>query len=128
MRVLIDTHVLIWWWDRPDLLSDTVHALLTDPAATVHVSAVTGWEIATKVRAGKLAEMAPHIDGFGRHVAADGFRHLDVRHDHGVRGGLLDGRHGDPFDRILAAQSLIENLTLVTRDREIASFGCKVLW
>lgn len=58
----------------------------------------------------------------------DGFQHLSVTHQHGVKGGLLDGDHRDPFDRLIAAQALIEGLTVITRDREIAQFGCKVLW
>ncbi len=58
----------------------------------------------------------------------EGFHHLDVRQDHGIRGAMFEGDHKDPFDRLIAAQALIEDLTVITRDPQIAAFGCKVLW
>lgn len=61
-------------------------------------------------------------------VIGDGFAHLDVKPVHGVKGGMLPGDHRDPFDRLIAAQALIEGLIVVTRDPEIAAFGCEVLW
>jgi len=128
MRLLIDTHALIWWWDEDRKLSPTAQGELTDRRNVVFVSAASGWEMATKVRAGRLPSMAPRIAHFDQSVRGDGFEHLDVRYDHGVKGGLLPGVHRDPFDRLLAAQALIDGLTVVTCDRQLAAFGCKVLW
>lgn len=128
MRLLIDTHVLIWWWDEHSKLSARVRDALVSDVAEIYVSAVSGVEIGTKVRLGKLPQMAPLISDFGALIEADGFRHLDIAYEHGVRAGLMPGEPRDPFDRILAAQAQIENLTIVTRDPAIAALGCEVLW
>ena len=128
MRFLVDSHALIWWWDGSPKLSDTVRAVLGDRANAVYVSAATAWEIATKIRADKLPSMVERMTIFDRSVVQDGFVHLDVRHEHGIVGGLLEGDHRDPFERIIAAQAIVDDLILLTRDRELAAFGCKVLW
>ena len=122
MRLLLDTHALIWWWKDDRNLSTEVRTAMIDKANEVFVSAVTAWEIATKVRKGQLPEMREILPQFTDHVLRDGFRFLPVSADHGLRGGSLGGAHKDPFDRLLAAQALIENLTLISRDREIAAF------
>lgn len=128
MNLLVDSHALIWWWDCDAKLTPTAHAALENRANAVFVSAATAWEIATKVRAGRLPTMRDRVAAFDENVIDDGFHHLEATYKHGVAGGLLPGAHGDPFDRLIAAQALIEDLTVVTRDREIAAFGCKVLW
>ena len=128
MRLLLDTHALIWWWKDDPILPADARAAMTDPANHVFVSAATGWEMATKVRKGQLPEMRDRLPVFDHDVVQDGFRHIAVTSAHGVRGGSLAGSHKDPFDRLIAAQALIEDLTVITRDREIAAFGCKVLW
>ncbi|WP_203308896.1 MULTISPECIES: type II toxin-antitoxin system VapC family toxin [Sphingomonas] len=125
---LLDTHTLIWWWNDPDRLSSTLIDVLGDPANPVFVSAISGLEIAIKVRIGQLPAMAARIEDFDAAIRRDGFVHLPVMHAHAVRGGLMPGSHRDPFDRILAAQALTDDLTVVTRDAEIAAFGCKVVW
>ena len=130
MAYLLDTHALIWWWDDNARLPEGIRALLSDPYNDVLVSAAVGWEMATKVRVGKLPEMAEAVKdrNFGRWVIEDGFQHLDIRQDHGVRAGMLPGEHRDPFDRMLAAQALIEGLTVISRDPALAAFGCDVIW
>lgn len=125
---LLDTHTLIWWWNDPERLSPALIGLLGDPANSVSVSAVSGLEIAIKVRIGQLPAMERRIADFDAAIRRDGFQHLPVTHAHAVRGGLIPGSHRDPFDRIIAAQALIDDLTVVTRDAKIAAFGCKVLW
>lgn len=127
-RLLLDTHALIWWWKDDPMLPATSRAAMTDPANDVFVSAATAWEMATKVRKGQLPDMAHALPTFHDDVVRDGFHHLSVTTAHGLRGGAMPGTHKDPFDRMLAAQALLENLTVVTRDRAIASFGCEVLW
>lgn len=101
---------------------------MADRDNEVFVSAASAWEIATKVRKGQLAEFAASLSTFTQDVVRDGFKNLDVNARHGLAGGSLRGEHKDPFDRLLAAQALLEDLVVVTRDREIAAFGCKVLW
>lgn len=130
MAFLLDTHALIWWWDEDDKLSASARTVLGDSARSVLVSSVTAFEIANKVRAGKLDAMAAAVEGdsFADWVRLDGFGQLDLRSDHGVLAGRLAGDHRDPFDRMIAAQALIENLTVLTRDLQIAAFGCRTLW
>lgn len=128
MRYLLDTHTLIWWWNAPHRLSSGVVTMMTDRSNMIFVSAISGLEIAIKVRIGQLPAMRDRIGVFDAAIREEGFQHLAVEHHHSVKAGLLAGPHRDPFDRILAAQALIEDMTVVTRDREIAEFGCKVLW
>jgi PIN domain nuclease of toxin-antitoxin system len=128
MQVLLDTHTLLWWWADDPRLSLAARTMIEEDDTIVYVSAVSALEIAIKIRLGKLPDMVDKIHRFDQAVHEDGFHLLVVRPDHGVHGGLLPGDHRDPFDRVLAAQGLIDRLTIITRDREIAAFGCKVLW
>ena len=127
-RYLLDTHALIWWWLGDPSLSDPVRIMLEERSATICVSAISAIEIGMKVKAGRLPVMAEPLADFDKAVRREGFGHLPVCFDHARRAGLLDGAHRDPFDRIIAAQGIIEGLTVVTKDREIASFGCEVIW
>lgn len=111
----------------PRLSAKAVGAI-GDPETDVYVSAASAWEIATKVRLGKLQDMADRLAFYRRDLAADGFRTIVIGEDHALLAGSLPGKHGDPFDRLLAAQALVEDLVVVTRDPAIAGFGCKVLW
>lgn len=128
MKCIVDTHALIWWWNDDPSLSTPARGALAARSNAIFVSAATAWEIATKVRAGRLPSMAQRVLLYDRDVTEDGFAHLDIRPEHGVRGGLLEGDHRDPFDRLIAAQALIEDMTVITRDPEFGRFGCKVLW
>lgn len=128
MRLLLDTHALIWWWKDDPVLPAETRIVMADEANDVYVSAATGWEIATKVRKGQLPEFRSRIQSFQDDVLREDFRHLAITVQHGVHGGSLPGMHKDPFDRIIAAQALLDDLTVVTCDREIAAFGCKVIW
>ncbi|VXC64964.1 type II toxin-antitoxin system VapC family toxin [Sphingomonas sp. 8AM] len=128
MRLLLDTHALLWWWFDDATLPDRAKAAIGDRANEVHVSAASGWEIATKIRKGHLLGLADRMANFERYLADDGFRALSITMAHGVRSGALPGAHKDPFDRMLAAQALIEDLTLVTCDRVMTDFGCETFW
>jgi PIN domain nuclease of toxin-antitoxin system len=99
-----------------------------DEANAVLVSAASAWEIATKHRLGKLNEAADALRRFDELVSADGFEHLPVSHFHGIRAGGHAAEHRDPFDRMLAAQSELECLPLVTCDPAFALFGTRTLW
>jgi PIN domain nuclease of toxin-antitoxin system len=128
MYVLLDTHVLIWWWAEDKLLPAAIRDLMASPDTTVFVSAVSALEIAIKVRLGRLPSMEAHIDQFNEGVVGDGFVHLNVHYEHAWTAGLLPGAHRDPFDRTLAAQSICEAMPIITGDPAFASFGCKVIW
>lgn len=127
MRCLLDSHALIWWWLGDPSLSASARTALATRANAIFVSPVSAIEIAIKVRRGTLNLAEPLAD-FENALAQDGFLHLPVNFLHARDAGLLAGEHKDPFDRILAAQALIEGLTVVTRDPEIARFGCRTLW
>lgn len=127
MRLLIDTHVALWWWRSSAQLSEVARQAIAG-ADTVFVSAVTGFEIANKFRIGKLTMLGDPAETLPRLMAAHDFSPLPVSGAHALAAGLLPGVHRDPFDRLIAAQALAEGMTVVTRDPVFTDFGCKVLW
>lgn len=128
MRLLLDTHALLWWVTDDERLSAAAKRAVADPDNEVFVSAACAWEIATKQRLGKLDDL-PHVaERYVELIAADGFQHLAVDHRHALRAGGYALEHRDPFDRMLAAQSELERMPLVTRDPAFALFGTRTLW
>lgn len=123
MRLLLDTHVVLWWQtDDRRLGREARKAIAT--ADIVWVSAVSGWEAAIKAALGRL-----RLDEkFRLLVAADDFTELPVALTHTERLLELPPHHGDPFDRLLVAQALAERATLVTHDRALAPYGVPVIW
>ena len=128
MRLLLDTHALLWWWADDLRLSQAARAAIADEANEVLVSAASAWEIATKQRLGKLPPLPQQGGDFAALVAAEGFSSLAVTHTHAWRAGAWAIEHRDPFDRLLAAQSALEQLMLVTRDPAFAAFDTRTLW
>lgn len=128
MRLLLDTHALLWWLTDDARLSAAARAALLDKGNEIHVSAASAWEIATKQRLGKLDGIAPVAEWFGQLAAADGFAHLPISFLHALRAGAYPLEHRDPFDRMLAAQSELEAMVLVTRDPEFGAFACHTFW
>ena len=128
MNLLLDTHALIWWWTNDTRLSKRVRKLLLDTENAIHVSAASAWEIAIKQRIGKLGDVPYASEQFSSLVDADGFAHLPMRYEHALRAGAYASEHRDPFDRMLAAQSEIESMSLVTRDPLLEGLGCKTIW
>lgn len=128
MKLLLDTHTLLWWLTDDPQLSRAARTAIAKPVNTVLVSAASAWEIATKHRLGKLVLAAEALARFDELIEADGFEHLPISHRHAIRAGSYPAEHRDPFDRILAAQSTIEEATLVTRDPAFVLFGTKTLW
>ena len=127
MRLLLDTHTLIWWWLEDSKLSRAARAAIIGDDE-IFVSPVSAFEIALKVRAGKLPTMIEPLDQFENATRGDGMLHTPLTHEHGRLAGLLPGDHRDPFDRLIAAQSIIEDMTVITRDVEFSACGCKTLW
>jgi PIN domain nuclease of toxin-antitoxin system len=128
MRYLLDTHALIWWWIDSPRLSANVRALMTDPANDFLVSAASAWEIATKYRIGKLTELEDPVGRFASLMESNRFIRLAITEDHALCAGALTGDHRDPFDRMIAAQALVEGVAVVTLDPAFVGFGCRVVW
>jgi PIN domain nuclease of toxin-antitoxin system len=128
MRLLLDTHALLWWLTDDPRLSTRARQVIADTDNEVFVSAASAWEIAAKQRIGKLDEVPDAADRYGELIDADGFTHLPVTHLHALRAGRWRVDHRDPFDRMLAAQSTQERMPLVTRDRAFEQFEIQTLW
>ena len=128
MQLLLDTHALIWWLAADDALSATARSAIEDQANDVFVSAASAWEIATKHRIGRLpgaALLAADVAGF---VAAQGFNELPVSIRHGQIAGSLPPIHKDPFDRMLIAQAVVTDMTLVSNEALFNAYGVARLW
>ena len=128
MRLLLDTHALLWWWTDNPGLSAPARRSIADGTSEVFVSAASAWEIATLRRLGRLDHAPDTFDRFHELVTADEFRHLAITYPHCLRAGAYAAEHRDPFDRMLAAQSEMESLTLVTKDLAFGQFGTTVIW
>jgi len=127
-RILLDTHAFIWWLAGDELLSLRARAAIADPAAEVLVSAATSWEIATKVRLGKLAGMQEAARDMAATIRAHGFEPLDITVEDGQRAGNLKGAHKDPFDRMLIAQALRLDIPLISNEVVFGDYGIHRLW
>lgn len=128
MSHLLDTHVLLWWYLDNAKLPERTRRLIADSRTVILVSAVSALEIATKVRLGKLKQADRLIAQFTEALAAERFVERPVTVEHGRRAGLLEGDHRDPFDRLLAAQALCDDLTIVSNDRMLDQFNVRRLW
>lgn len=128
MLVLLDTHALLWWLADDPSLSRRARAAIADVTHGVLVSAVAAWEIATKVRLGKLPTAADLAADLASIVDAEGFEILPISGDHAIRAGLLPGSHKDPFDRMLIAQAQAENLVLVSNEQAFDAYGVRRIW
>jgi PIN domain nuclease of toxin-antitoxin system len=128
MRVLLDTHALLWWAHEPEKLSETALEVIGDGANEVFVSAVSAMEIATKSRQGRLEYKSSLASHFLARIADFGFVPLSVSGAHAQRAGSLPGDHKDPWDRLLAAQSQMEEVPLVTTDKRMSDWNVQALW
>ena len=124
IRLLLDTHALLWWLAGDEALSPDAHDAIADPDHLPLVSAASIWEVAIKRSLGKLSIEADLLDA----VEAEGFEWLPVAPRHAWRTSVLPHRHRDPFDRLLVAQALSEGVPVVTRDQRFAAYGVAVRW
>jgi PIN domain nuclease of toxin-antitoxin system len=122
LRFLLDTHVLLWW-ARDEPLSPEARAAIASGENDVLVSAASIWEAEIKSASGKL-ELGRDLS---KEAGAKGFRELRITFEHAVAAARLPPHHPDPFDRMLAAQVQLENLTLITRDPAFAPYGIPLL-
>jgi PIN domain nuclease of toxin-antitoxin system len=128
MRLLLDTHAFLWWVTDDDRLSTAGRASIGASENEVFLSAVSAWEIITKVRIGRLPIAEP-VDGFiARHLDENAFQPLSITMRHTFALQTLPDLHRDPFDRMLVAQALTEAMPLVTGDRAVRAYPVSTIW
>jgi PIN domain nuclease of toxin-antitoxin system len=128
MKVLLDTHVLLWATLSPSALSRESAAIIADETNIIFVSAVSAWEIATKVRIGKLPGAEALERDFLDIMDSAGYTLLAIDAACALRAGRLSSEHRDPFDRILAAQALAADIPILSTDIKLDSFGIRRIW
>ncbi len=128
MRLLLDTHALIWWLAGDDELSLPARDAIGDMANSVSVSAASAMEVITKFRLGKLPRAALLAHDFAPIIGSQGFTELPVTFRHAIAAGGLNIVHKDPFDRLLIAQAQVEEMILVSNEMVFDGFGVRRLW
>lgn len=128
MRYLLDTHTLLWAFNAAPSLSARARKLIEDGSNEILVSAASAWEIATKVRVGKLPTGEELVSEFDNYLAQLGIDSLPISIGHAVRAGALSGEHRDPFDRMLIAQAQMENLAIISNDRIFDEYHVRRIW
>ena len=128
MRLLLDTHVLIWWLAGDPILSANAKAAIADPGNEALVSAASAWEITTKYRIGKLPQAAALAADVPGVLTGQGFVELPITVRHGQAAGSLPGPHRDPFDRMLIAQAVLADLVLASNEAVFDRYGVRRLW
>jgi len=130
VRLLLDTHAFLWWVNPHERMSPYAREVLADGANEVFVSTITPWEVAIKAAIGRFDMPRPLGPFFEREIAANGFRVLAVELNHAVAVRELPvfAEHRDPFDRMLVAQATVEDLALVSGDKQFDAYNVKRLW
>jgi len=128
VRFLLDTHTLLWAFNAEPALSSRARRLIQDGSNQILVSAASAWEIATKVRLGKLPTGEELVSDLEHYLAQLGCDALPISLDHALRAGRLPGGHRDPFDRMLIAQAQAENVPVISNDRVFDGYGVERIW
>lgn len=128
MKVILDTCSLLWWWSKPQRLTPRARDIIRDPGTSVYVSVASAWEISTKCRIGKLPLGERIMSEWEHRMMVDRFQEINITTLHAFRAGTFAGSHRDPFDRMIAAQSMIEQVPVVTPDEQIESLGAGRIW
>ncbi len=128
MRVLLDSHTLIWAADDPGKLSSAARTAIQDVANDRLVSAGTIWEIAIKVGKGRLPLALPYRQWMDKAIADLCLTLLPITLDHAERQSALPAHHGDPFDRLLVSQALVEGIPVVSEDAQLDAYGIRRIW
>jgi PIN domain nuclease of toxin-antitoxin system len=123
VRLLLDTHALLWWLADDPSLGEEARAGISDPRSSVFVSAATVWEISIKQALGKLEAPSDLL----RQIELNRFEPLSMTVSHAYTAGALPPHHDDPFDRMLVAQAMMEGLILLTRDPRMSLYGVGTL-
>lgn len=128
MRLLLDTHALLWWALDDPKLSRPAYAGIAGPTSLVHVSTVSAFELATKHRLGKLPTAGGLLVDLDRYLHEQGFATLPLDLRSAERAGRLPGPHRDSFDRLLIAQAITSDLALVSNEAAFDAYGVRRLW
>ena len=128
MTGLLDTHTVLWATLSPDFLSPTAARIIADERNTILVSAASAWEIATKVRLGKLQNAEEFEKEFLNVMTIAGYELRSITTADALRAGRLPSKHGDPFDRMLAAQALADDIPIISIDDKLDTFGVRRIW
>lgn len=128
MRALLDTHAFLWWIDDDDRLSTTARDAIADGGNEILFSVVSAWEIVTKAALGRLAIEGTAGDLIPQQIEANAFQVLPIHLRHALRLADLPSAHRDPFDRMLVAQALEEDVAILTGDRQVAAYPIRVVW
>ncbi len=128
MRVLLDTHAVLWWVDQDQFLSTAAHAIIADPTNELVLSAATIWELAIKVGLKKLSLSLPYGQWLTQAIADLDASILPITIAYADRQLRLPPHHGDPFDRLLIAQALVENIPLLSIDAIFDRYDVARLW
>ncbi|MGH6904569.1 MAG: type II toxin-antitoxin system VapC family toxin [Geminicoccaceae bacterium] len=128
VRLLLDTHALLWWLFDDPKLSAAARSAIVSPGNEIVVSAASAWEIATKHRLGRLPEAGDVPARLPHYLRRARFAVLAISLEHAQAAGALPGPHKDPFDRMLVAQARIEDLAVATIDRVFRDYDVAVIW
>lgn len=128
MALLLDTHALLWFLSGDERLSVRPRKAIGDETPQVFVSAAVAWEIGIKHALGKLPGAASIATDFATMIEGNGFEPLDITVAHAQRAGALPPHHNDPFDRMLVAQALAEDLIVVSNEKIFDRYGVRRLW
>jgi PIN domain nuclease of toxin-antitoxin system len=128
VRLLLDTHALLWWLDGDRRLPARVRALIGEPANEVLVSAASVWEVATKARLGKLPRAMEVAVDVPACIESQGFVPLSITVHHAQRAGALAGGHRDPFDRMLIVQAQAEGVPIASNEKIFDDYRVTRLW
>lgn len=128
MTVLLDTHTAIWYWEADPQLSRTAEAVISDPGNRKLVSTASPWEVAIKVSLGKMTLIGGYPGYFPGHMQRSGFDWLPPTHAHYCELTALPFYHRDPFDRLIIAQALWEDLPVVSADAQFDAYGVRRIW
>jgi len=128
VRLLLDTHALLWWLSGDEALSGAARGAMAEERNDIFVSAASAWEISTNHRIGKLPGAAAIVADLERVIAQQGFATLPISLRHGTVAGGLPGPHRDPFDRMLIAQAMLEDLVLVSNEAPFDAYGVRRCW
>jgi PIN domain nuclease of toxin-antitoxin system len=128
MRLLIDSHALIWYVDQHQQLSSASHAAMSDPANELLLSAGSIWEIAIKIGLGKLVLTQPYLRWMSQALSDLGIAVLPITVEYADVQASLPRHHSDPFDRLIVAQAIVERVSIVSADGRMDAYGIKRLW
>jgi PIN domain nuclease of toxin-antitoxin system len=127
VKILLDTHALIWWFENEAKLSRRASSMIANQNNTVLVSAAVAWELAIKVNLGKFDGLSLTTE-LHRYTQEEGFQELPISMEQAVRAGLLPLHHRDPFDRLLVAQAQALNLPILSADAVLDQYDVKRVW